>query len=97
MISGTVAADGQDGSSAVGAAQRSHAADDALRFLAGQQIHWEIHRNEGVAADDHLPLFRKVKRHDRNVLAMDVFPHVEFSPVREGKDPQGLPCASRTL
>ncbi len=90
MISANRGSRGQNGASAIRAAQRSHAAHDALRFLAGEQVHRVIHWNEGIAADEHLPLFRKIKRHDRNALAMDVFPHVEFSPIGEGKDPQSL-------
>ena len=47
------------------------------------------HDQRAVALDDRA-LGRVVERHDRDVLLVDVLPHVELGPVRQREDPHAL-------
>jgi hypothetical protein len=53
---------------------------------------WLLERKESLATDEHGTLFGKIQRHDRDVLGVNVLPHVKFSPIREWKDPEAFTC-----
>jgi hypothetical protein len=80
-----------DGPGAGRAAQRPHAAHDALRPLAGQQRDERLlERNQRVAAHDDLALLREIERHHGDAFGLDVAPDVDLGPVREREDADAL-------
>src|SRR5687768_16229114 len=78
---------GPDGAGARRAAERSHAALDDLRLLAGHRDDKRLFLDDQrVAPDDDLAFLREIERHDGDLFHVDVLPHVELGPVRERED-----------
>ena len=69
------------------AAERAEAHPARLGPLAGHERHALVidHDERAVALDDRA-LLGEIERHDRDVLALDIFPDVELGPVRERED-----------
>ena len=83
-----------DGAGKRVAAQGAEAHHAGLRLFPG--LHGQslvIHHDPGARPEDHGPVLGEVEGHDGDLLPLDVLPHVEFGPVREGKDPDGLALA----
>src|SRR4030095_12339734 len=77
------------------AAQTAEPAQHPLSLLAGRRAVTLTRCEEAVedddlaATDDHVPFAGVVERIDRDLLQIDVLPHVELGPVRERKDTDG--------
>src|SRR5215831_3924160 len=88
---------GADGARTVCATQRAHPAHDHFGLLARKWLDSVLHRNELSSPDQHLSFLGEIERYDRDVLAIDVFPHVGFRPIRQGKDTYALPGLDATV
>ena len=73
------------------AAERAEAHAAQLRDLARRERHTlVVDHDQRAVTLDHGPLRREVERHDRDLLEVDVLPHVELGPVREREHPHRL-------
>src|SRR5690606_28486315 len=73
------------------AAERAEANPAQLGLLAVFERHAiVIHHDERAVASHDGTLLREVKRHDRDVLKVDVLPNIELGPIRKRKDAQAL-------
>src|SRR5665213_3820498 len=75
-----------DGAGARTAPERSHAGHHHFRFFKRSDDEILFDRYQRASPDHHGPRFGVIERHDRNVLAPDVLPDVEFGPVGERED-----------
>src|SRR5580704_17431942 len=78
-----------DSSRAGRAAERTHEAADSFHGALRNKI--KFRQGQRISAHQHAALLGVVKRNDRNVLKMDVLPHVHLRPVGKRKTPDALP------
>src|SRR5882762_4630696 len=72
------------------ATERPHAALDGLNLFSWAKLIVRINQNDRAVAHDRLAFFCKIKRHNRDILDVDVEPDVEFRPVGERKNADAL-------